>query len=67
MKPVFFRGDDIAMGGLFLVTGVYGFAYLYFTANRQLSKEMTNKQYRFLFAGMVIMGVCSIVAHFLSD
>jgi len=67
MKPVFFSGDDIAMGGLFLATGIYGFAYLFFTSNRPLSKEFTNKQYRFLFAGLMIGGAALIIAHFLPD
>jgi hypothetical protein len=67
MHPVFFHGDDIAMGGLFLVMGIYGFAFLYFTSNRPLSTVMTNKQYRFLFAGLMVVGAGMIAAHFLPD
>lgn len=55
------------MGGLLLATGIYGFAYLYFTSNRSLSKEITNKQYRFIFTGTMIVGVGFIIGHFLSD
>ena len=67
MNPVFFHGDDIAMGGLFIVTGIYGFAVLYFTSNKPVSTVLTNKQYRWIFGSLMAIGLFLVALHFVPD
>jgi len=60
--PAFF--SDFWMGCMFFATGIYGFAYMYFSPRKKLSDVLTNKQYRWIFAGFIVFGVVLAISNF---
>jgi hypothetical protein len=55
MKPVWFHGDDVFVGGLLIAAGIYAFAYHYFHPDK-ISPKISSKQFRWLCVIMIIGG-----------
>ncbi|MDB6110391.1 MAG: hypothetical protein JWR69_2141 [Pedosphaera sp.] len=53
--PIWFRGDDLFVGGLLMAAGIYAWSYIHFHPGK-LSPKMTFKQFRWLCIGMIVCG-----------
>ena len=48
--------SSFGIGCLFVATGIYGLAFMYFNPKKKLSDVFTNKQYRWMFIGLIVLG-----------
>jgi hypothetical protein len=53
--PIWFRGDEVFVGGLLMASGIYAWSYIHFHPDK-LSPKMTVKQFRWLCVAMIVGG-----------
>jgi hypothetical protein len=59
--------SGFGIGGLLVATGIYGLAYMHFSHQKKLSDMVTNKQYRWVFIGMVAGGAILAISDVFFD